>query len=111
MKHEHLPTGDRWSESLYAYDILSAVRNARDRGRKTWFRLRGDDAYRYEVYPGGRNIAWPIEMLRKRDERQAPLAAGHRCRHMWETHTSSEPTAAGMHIEQYRQCFKCGEIR
>lgn len=33
------------------------------------------------------------------------------CRHRWETHTYSVPTAAGMHIEQHKKCVKCGELR
>jgi hypothetical protein len=33
------------------------------------------------------------------------------CRHKWEQHTSSEPTAAGMHIESFEQCSKCKAIR
>ena len=35
----------------------------------------------------------------------------HKCRHAWETHTDSDPVAAGLHVEQFQQCLKCGEIR
>ena len=39
------------------------------------------------------------------------LSESHKCKHEWETHTSSEPVAAGVHVERYVQCFRCGEIR
>lgn len=99
MRHEHLPSGHTWEEALSVYDLASALRVAKERERMLWFRLRDDSGHRYEVYPGGRNIAYPIEMLERRRERQGPLREDHKCRHAWE--------AAG----QFKQCFKCGEIK
>lgn len=34
-----------------------------------------------------------------------------KCRHKWEAHTDSEPTSAGMQIESFDKCTKCGLIR
>lgn len=111
MMRKPLSTGKTDRDPLAAFDLLSAARMAHDRHEKLWFRLRGDSSHLYEIWPGGRNVAWPLALLKRRRERQEPLAAEYKCKHVWETHTDSEPTAAGMHVESFRQCFKCGEIR
>ena len=43
-----------------------------------------------------------------RGRKSAPIAG---CRHNWESHISSDPTAAGMHVESFEACPKCGAIR
>lgn len=111
MRHKHLPSGKTWEEAFRVPDGDTAKRTARMRGEKLWFRISSSQNHVFEIWPGGRSIAWPLEILQKRRERQGPLHADHRCKHAWETHTDSEPTAAGVHIEQWRQCLKCGQIR
>jgi hypothetical protein len=105
------PRGRTWQEPISTYDLASALTYAQRERGKFWFRLRGDTKHLYEVYMGGRNIAWPLEMLEARRRKQGPLHADHRCKHVWERHTDSDPVAAGVHIEEWRQCLKCGEIR
>lgn len=110
MNHKHLPMGTETSP-LYAYDLLSAVNSARQNQHKGWYHLRGDNTHLYEVWPGGRNIAWPLDVLRRRRERQQVLHADHKCKHVWETHTDTFLCAAGSHIDQWVQCIKCGQVR
>jgi len=44
--------------------LLEAVCLAKTMEHKIWARLDGETNMLYEVYPGGRNIRWPIETLR-----------------------------------------------
>ncbi len=98
MKHEHLPRGTE-NEPIPVYDLLSAVKSAHAQQQKLWFRLRGDSEHLYEVWPGGRNIAWPRAILDRRRERQAPLPADYKCRHAWD------------YSGPWVQCFRCGQVR
>jgi hypothetical protein len=111
MNHEHLPMGRTEREPVTSYDLASAVNHAKKNERKMWFRLRGDQNHLYEVWPGGRNIAWPIDILERRRKRQEPLPIDHKCKHVWETHTDTFLCAAGSHVEQWKQCLKCGQVR
>jgi hypothetical protein len=63
------PIGSR-ENPAYSYDLLSAVALAKSFDHKIWVKLRGDYETLYEVWPGGRNIAWPKGMLRERDRRR-----------------------------------------
>lgn len=110
MNHHHLPQGTA-DDPFRLDNIPQAVRTAHWFDRKIWCRIIGDDSHLYEVFPGGRNIAYPREMIERRRKLQEPLAEGYRCRHDWATHQDSDPTAAGVIIEEWRQCTKCGQIR
>ncbi len=111
MNREDLPMGCSWDESMPFSSLNKAQAAARMCDRKLWCRIDGAPNHRIEVYPGGRSIAWPMDGLKRRHERMIPLEEGHRCKHAWETHTDSEPCAACVRLERYRQCLKCGQIR
>jgi hypothetical protein len=32
------------------------------------------------------------------------------CRHQWETHTDTELVAAGVYVESFKSCTKCGAV-
>lgn len=53
------------------YDLISGLRVAKERDRKIWASLRGDEQNIYEIWPGGRTVAWPKAILEKRRKRQA----------------------------------------
>lgn len=111
MNHEHLPMGRTESEPVSTDGLSSALLHCQNMGRKIWFRFRGDTNHLYEVWPGGRNIAWPHVILDRRRERQAPLHADHKCKHVWESHRDTLLCAAGLHCDEWKQCLKCGQIR
>lgn len=108
---EMLPSGKTWEDPFRVNDKETATRTSRMLGEKLWFRILSHQDHLFEIWPGGRTVAWPISMLEKRRERQSSLHMDHKCKHAWETHTDSDPTAAGMHVTQYKQCIKCGQIR
>jgi hypothetical protein len=111
MNHHHSPTGRTWEDPFDVGDTETALRTCRMRDGKFWFHIHGYPDYLFEIWPGGRKIAWPKEMLEIRRRRQMPLEQGHKCRHAFEDRHASEPTAAGLVTDEWRQCIKCGEIR
>src|SRR5579863_8170971 len=111
MNHKHLPLGRNENEPIVLYDLLAAVRSAQSHQRKIWARLRGDTTHLYEVWPGGPNIAWPLEILERRRARQVPLPADYKCKHVWESHRDTFPCAAGLYCEKWLQCLRCGQVR
>jgi hypothetical protein len=94
------PLGRDWMRPYRLFDLLVAIEVARQNEHKIWAKLRGDDNHVYEVWPGGRNVAWPVDMLEKRRQRQAPLHADHKCKHVWEARPDG-----------FKQCFQCGQVR
>lgn len=110
MNHKHLPRGTE-RDPFSLTDLSQAKRVAHQKGTVIWARLNGAPDHLVEVYPGGRCTAYPMEILRRRWERQEPLEEGHKCKHSWETHIDSDPTAAGLIVDSFRQCIKCGQIR
>jgi hypothetical protein len=103
--------GMEWNAPMVFESLELAKSAAKRLDKKIWCRIQGAPNYRVEIYPGGRSIAWPLDGLERRRERQAPLEEGHHCKHVWDVHTDSDPCAAGMHIESYVQCLRCGQIR
>ena len=63
------PLGRDWRHPYRLVDILVAVAVARQQEQKVWVKLRGHEAYTYEVWPGGRNVAWQDVTLERRQKR------------------------------------------
>ena len=63
------PIGSRENPAS-VFDLLSALNFAKKYERKIWAKVRGETDHLYEVWPGGRNICWPLDMLRARERRQ-----------------------------------------
>ena len=55
------------------YDLISGRRVAKERDRKIWAHLRGDENNVYEIWPGGSTVAWPKDILVKRRKRQETM--------------------------------------
>jgi hypothetical protein len=68
------PIGSRENPAK-VYDLLSALKAAKQMERKIWAKLRGETGHLYEVWPGGRNICWPLETLYTREARAAQKKA------------------------------------
>lgn len=63
------PLGRDWQHPYRLADVLVAVAVARQQEQKIWAKLHGNQAYTYEVWPGGRNVAWKDVILQRRHDR------------------------------------------
>lgn len=71
------PLGRDWQHPYRLSDTIVAVSVARQQEQKIWVHLDGEESKVFEVWPGGRIVNWPIEMLEKR-HRKAEITPAHR---------------------------------
>ena len=69
------PLGRDWQHPYILPDLARAILVARRDEQKIWCKFIGESrqAYTYEVWPGGRNVAWQdvtLELRRRRAEIQ-----------------------------------------
>ena len=59
------PLGRDWQHPYRVRSVIIAVAVARQEDQKIWAKLHGHEAYTYEVWPGGRNVAWQDVTLQR----------------------------------------------
>jgi hypothetical protein len=60
------PLGRDWQHPYRLADTIVAVAVARQQEQKIWASISGDQDSVYEIWPGGRNVKWPVKILEKR---------------------------------------------
>jgi hypothetical protein len=65
------PLGRDWQHPYILPDLARAILVARQDQQKIWAKMIGWDreTHTYEVWPGGRGVRWPDEMLERRRKR------------------------------------------
>ena len=63
------PLGRDWKHPYRLPDLARAIAVAKRDEQKIWAKQLEHEAYTYEVYPGGRNVAWQDVTLERRSRR------------------------------------------